>query len=222
MVFSTWSCVLHSPEEKQAPNPMCRDKACCWSRKNFCRELFVGLRKLGFCRLWNFLGNPSQKSVEWTTSGVCWHLNLIFLKCVTQAVVSSSAGSTELFPLLPPQHNLNVPIFYFKVFFMAGFPEVAWNLVVFPMVTCFSQCIIKVLLGTVACLSIRLIQAANHRDFSTFAVPYLFLLGKSLQTVGMFNFESQISTFVWEGRKAAWSVLNNWHVKEAVSLLLWA
>lgn len=25
--------------------------------------------------------------------------------------------------------------------------------------------------------------------------------------------------FVWEGRKAAWSVLSNWHVKEAVSLL---
>lgn len=73
----------------------------------------------------------------------------------------------------------------------------------FPVVTCFSQCIIRVVLGAVACLSIRLIQAENHRDFSTFAVPYLFLLGESLQAVDMFNFESQVSTFVQEGRKAA-------------------
>lgn len=65
-----------------------RDKACCWSRKNLCRKLVVNLRKLGFCRLWNFLGNPSQRSeVEQARNGVCWHLNLIFFKCGTQAVV---------------------------------------------------------------------------------------------------------------------------------------
>lgn len=73
----------------------------------------------------------------------------------------------------------------------------------FPVVTCFSQCIVKEILGTVACLSITLIQAINHRDFSTFAVPCLFLLGESLQAVDMFNFESQVSTFVQKGKRAA-------------------
>lgn len=78
-----------------------------------CREPFVGLRKLGFCGLWNFLGNPSQRSeVEWATNGVCCHLNLIFFKCGMQALVSSSADSIELFPLLPPQYNPDIPIFY--------------------------------------------------------------------------------------------------------------
>ena len=42
----------------------------------------------------------------------------------------------------------------------------------------------------------RLIQAANQRDLSTFAVPYLLLLVESLQAVDVFNFENQVSTFV--------------------------
>lgn len=85
-------------------------------------ETFCWSKKVRFCRPWSFLGNPSERlEVEWATNGIYWHLNLIFFKCGTQAVVSSSAGSTELFPLLPPQHNPNVPIFCLKVFFMDGF-----------------------------------------------------------------------------------------------------
>lgn len=59
----------------------------------------------------------------------------------------------------------------------------------------YLQCIIKVILGTVSCLSLGLIQAANHRDLSTSAVPYLLLLVESLQAVDVFNFENQVSTF---------------------------
>lgn len=116
--YQTWCFLLDLvcfiPQKKsKLQNLMCRDKACCWSRENLCRESFVGLRKLGFCRLWNFLGNPSQRSeVEWATNGVCCHLNLLFFKRGTQAVVSSSADSSELSPLLPPHYNPNVPIFY--------------------------------------------------------------------------------------------------------------
>jgi len=42
----------------------------------------------------------------------------------------------------------------------------------------------------------RLIQAANHRDLSSFAVRYLLPLVKSLQAVCAFNFENQVFTFV--------------------------
>lgn len=60
----------------------------------------------------------------------------------------------------------------------------------------YLQCIIKVILGTVSCLSMRLIQAANHRDLSIFAIPDLLLLVELLQAVDVFNFENQVSIFV--------------------------
>lgn len=84
------------------------------------REPFVNLRKLVLlllcalsCRLWSFLGSPSQRSkVGWDTNGVFCHLRVIFLKCSKQALVSGSVDSTELFPLLPPQYNPVLAIFY--------------------------------------------------------------------------------------------------------------
>lgn len=203
---------------------MCRDKACCWSRKNLCRDLFVNLRKLRFCRLWNFLGNPSQGSeVEWARNGVCWPLNLIFFKCGTQAVVGCSLVVLQALRnyFLYYLSSIILMFLYSILKWFSGLVFLRYLGIWWASLWCnlFSQCIITLILGAVACLSIRLIQAANHRNCSTCAVPYLFLLGESLQAVEMLNFESQVSPFVQEGRKAVWSMLNNWHVKEAVSLL---
>lgn len=51
------------------------------------------------CRLWDFLGSPSQRSkAEQATNGVFCRLSVIFFKCSKQALVSSFVDGTELFP----------------------------------------------------------------------------------------------------------------------------